>query len=216
MNLVTFGCSYTQGIGLEDVYPETSKISKLAWPQKLADLIGCTVTNLGWGGSSNKKILHNILKHDYNTNDVVVVCWTHIDRWCIIKEDEISDIGIWQWPDSRKYDGKTVEYDSETTKRSQVFFEHLHDENDMLLQMQKDIQLAKCWLDKRNIKNYHFSVSIDKYFKKNEKWFDVKLLNFDFMKLRDIFPAVDNSHPGRQAQETVAKNIIELTEGLSI
>lgn len=216
MNLVTFGCSYTQGIGLEDVYPETSKISKLAWPQKLADLIGCTVTNLGWGGSSNKKILHNILKHDYNTNDVVVVCWTHTDRWCIIKEDEISDIGIWQWPDSRKYDGTTVEYDTETTKRSQVFFEHLHDENDMLLQMQKDIQLAKCWLDKRNIKNYHFSVSIDEYFKKNEKWFDVKLLNFDFIKLRNNFPAVDNSHPGWQAQETVAKNIIELTEGLSI
>ena len=216
MNLITFGCSYTQGISLEDVYPATSKISKLAWPQKLADLIGCTVTNLGWGGSSNKKILHNILKYDYNTNDVVVVCWTHIDRWCIIKENEILDVGIWQWPNSRKYDGTSVKYDFETKKRSQVFFEYLHDRNDMVLQMQRDMQLAKYWLDKRNIKNYHFSVSIDEYFKEYEKWFDVKLLNIDFKKLRNDFPALDNSHPNRQAQEIVAKNIIEQTEGLTL
>jgi len=82
--------------------------------------------------------------------------------------------------------------------------------------MQRDIQLAKYWLDKRNIKNYHFSVSINEYFKKYEKWFDVKLLNIDFKKLTKSSPAVDNSHPNWQAQETVAKNIIELTEGLSI
>ena len=212
MNLITFGCSYTQGIGLEDVYPESSKISKLAWPQKLADLIGCTVTNLGWGGSSNKKILHNILKYDYNTNDVVVVCWTHKDRWCIIKEDEILDIGLWHVPNNRKYDGWAS---IETMKRSEVFFENLHNENDMLLQMQRDIQLAKYWLEKRKIKNYHFSVSIDEYFEKYEKWFDVKLLNINFLKLKNNFPGLDNSHPGWQAQETVAKNIIELTEGLS-
>ena len=98
---------------------------------------------------------------------------------------------------------------------SEVFFENLHNENDMLLQMQRDIQLAKYWLDKRNIKNYHFSVSIDEYFEKYEKWFDVKLLNINFLKLKNNFPGLDNSHPGWQAQETVAKNIIELTEGLS-
>jgi len=214
MNLVTFGCSYTQGIGLEDVYPKFDKISKLAWPQVLAESVGCTVDNLGVGGSSNKKILHNILKHDYDTDDVVVVCWTHTDRWCVIKQDEISDVGIWQWPDSRKYDG--VKYDRETIKRSQVFFEHLHDENDMVLQMQRDIQLAKYWLDKRNIKNYHFSVDAVTYFKKYEKWFDVELLNIKFIQLRNNFPGLDGHHPGWQAQAAVAENIIELTQGLSI
>mgnify|MGYP003685579447 FL=1 len=68
MRLVAFGCSYTQGIGLNGLDYTYSRYydsplesvlkvksaSKDAWPHLLADKLGVECVNLGQGGNSSK------------------------------------------------------------------------------------------------------------------------------------------------------------------
>lgn len=101
--LFTFGCSMTVGSALYDVWnfeknenlsPESS--SKYAWPQILADKMKLTCINLAKGGASNKEIYHTALTTPGITSgDTVIVQWTYSERWCIIKDDHIDQIGPW-------------------------------------------------------------------------------------------------------------------------
>ena len=85
--LVTFGCSLTQGQDLE----EGVEYSRLAWPFLLGQKLNLAVTNCGKNGSSVKRIWWDIMNFDFHSNDVVVILWTHINRWCIIKGDDPFD-----------------------------------------------------------------------------------------------------------------------------
>lgn len=221
MNLVAFGCSHTQGIGLEDIYPETSKISKLAWPQKLADLIGCTVTNLGKGGASNKQILHRLLNHRFMQDDIAIVCWTHTDRWCIIRDKDIEAFGIWNYGKAKK-DARFGTMSQEgindpITSIATAFYEHIHDDEDRKQEMHRDIEFAKLYLNSKGIKNYHMTaMNLNNNNIGGYSWFNTKILDVDVQKTKDQNQlASDNHHPGTKAHQIVAEKVFKLTEGLS-
>lgn len=84
--LVTFGCSFTVGLGLPDIYPpkdlnqEGSIPSKYAWPNLLAEKLGKKIVNCGSAGAGNKEILSKILSFDFQHNDTVVILWSAFDR----------------------------------------------------------------------------------------------------------------------------------------
>tara|TARA_Y200000002_G_scaffold344230_1_gene317311 strand:- start:533 stop:1249 length:717 start_codon:yes stop_codon:yes gene_type:complete len=237
MSLVAFGCSITAGQGLEDIYPPNSEgmyaelqvTSKLAWPQLLADLFDCTVNNLGHGGSSNKQILHTILNYNFTQDDIVVICWTHVNRWCLIKtaddirfrpngsiyEDDIETLGLWNCsqPLQRRRSWLGTRTKDPITKTATAFYEHIYDDEDMKQEMLRNIQFAKLYLDTKQIKNYHMTLSYDQY---TYKWFDTDLLPIDWQKIKDENPyAPDNQHPGSQAHQIVAQEVFKLTQGLS-
>lgn len=88
MRIVAFGCSFTQGVGLEPhITQDTQETSKLAWPQLVADNLNCEVFNAGFGGSSPKHVYHDIINFNFQPDDFVCVLWPSIHRGGILQED---------------------------------------------------------------------------------------------------------------------------------
>lgn len=80
--LVTFGCSYTFGVGLEDVHPRfTGEPSALAWPKLLANKLELNSVNLGFSGSGNKEITNTILNQQFLPDDLIIINWSHFSRY---------------------------------------------------------------------------------------------------------------------------------------
>ena len=107
MRLITFGCSFTQGIGLDGLdwkahlyydSPRESVLkiqsaSKDAWPHLLAVKRGLECINLGRGGSGPKYVFQMIREFKFQKTDIVVIQWPSPARYIIWKEDNESEIG---------------------------------------------------------------------------------------------------------------------------
>lgn len=83
--LVAFGCSITKGSGLPDVIDNDSH-SMWAWPKILADKLQLECKNKGHGGASNKQISHDIFSFDFHPTDVVIILWSHCDRYVFFED----------------------------------------------------------------------------------------------------------------------------------
>jgi len=181
MRLITFGCSLTYGTGLEDCWENGhngSLPSKFAWPNEVANRLNRELVNCAVSGSSNKEILYNLQNFNYQDEDMVVVLWSHFDRYCIITEDGIKHINAWQ-----------------TDKTSRFFYRNVHDFYDMKVDMYTRLNYAHYFLTKRNILNFHAFGS--GMYKHDFNWNDVQLCRTSINKIRREHPkALDNSHPG--------------------
>ena len=107
MRLITLGCSFTQGIGLDGLdwkahlYYDSPRESVLkiqsaspdAWPHLLADKLGLECINLGRGGSGPKYVFQMIREFKFQKTDIVVIQWPSPARYIIWKEDNESEIG---------------------------------------------------------------------------------------------------------------------------
>ena len=148
--LFTFGCSMTVGAALYDVWDfEKNKnhseitISKYAWPQILADKMKLTCINLAKGGASNKEIYHTALTTpDITSGDTVIVQWTYSERWCIIKDDHIDQLGPW------------IE-----TPSAVAYYTHIHTDTDSYIE--NEMRKAHIDLHFKNlgIKVYHLKLT---------------------------------------------------------
>lgn len=78
--LITFGCSFTVGVGLPDVYPRLDVPSNMGWPSLLGEKLGLEVVNKGIGGAGNLEILHNILNTRFEPNDLCIILWSSFLR----------------------------------------------------------------------------------------------------------------------------------------
>lgn len=105
MRLIAFGCSLTQGIGLDgkkfrdheyyrspqDAISKIKPASNLAWPHLLADKLNLECVNLGRGGSSPKFVFQMIKEFQFQSTDTVVIQWPASHRKVIwAEEDSIS------------------------------------------------------------------------------------------------------------------------------
>lgn len=93
--LIACGCSNTYGHGLKDIsFPgKHGKInyllgaSKLAWPQKLADLLGYECVNMGIPAAPNKLIAYRLTEvDDIQPDDIIVFMWTFLLRQAILPD----------------------------------------------------------------------------------------------------------------------------------
>lgn len=188
--LVTFGCSFTYGAGLED--PNTQ-----AWPAVLGRLTKRTVINNGSIGSSNLEILARILSFNFQEDDLVVIGWTYCNRDIIFKKDGVDE-KITPWMNGDIFKNWLAihnEYDIEV--RSGLYIHH-----------------AELYLNNLKIKNYGFwavpgaGKKIDKFLTRvfntaprMPVFVKENTLHKNIMNLVDIAP--NNSHPGPVAH-TVA------------
>lgn len=82
--LVVFGCSFTVGVGLPDVYPRYYPRhdipSNMGWPSLLGEKLGLEVVNQGIGGAGNLEIFHKILKTDFQPDDLCIILWSSFLR----------------------------------------------------------------------------------------------------------------------------------------
>lgn len=188
MKLITFGCSLTAGYGLDDVGINPKVCSQFSWPIKLGKLLDCDVDNQGSNGASNKEIQWNVLNYNFHRSDIVVILWSHKDRWCIINEKP-QQVNAWN-----------------KDKTSKMFFKFLHTDTDMSIDLHTRIQSVDMFLSKKNIKSFHAYADID--YKKNYNWFDIKTLNVDMGEIRRTYPkAKYDHHPGIEAHDVFATEV---------
>jgi hypothetical protein len=84
MSTIVFGCSITHGHGLDNPNDK--------WPALLFD----EYVDYSRPGASNKEIWHKIKQHNFNSNDLVVIQWSFVNRSCIIDSDNtITDLDCW-------------------------------------------------------------------------------------------------------------------------
>jgi hypothetical protein len=191
--LVAFGCSITFGHGLKDCYSGKRKIgpgdqpSKYAWPSVLADILGLECVNLSSPGSSNKRIAHTLCSTELTDTDLVIVNWSYANRYCVITENEIIDLGFFKGRD-----------------KINKSFKNLANANDLMLDSIMRLDYVKLLLDKNKITNFH-TLSTKKDFKNYE---NENMLTSSIENIRKIFPkALDNSHPGEEAHLQFAQEI---------
>jgi len=82
--LVTFGCSNTQGQGLENPKEEV-------WGAVLASHLGRVLVNVGKQGASNKYIAYSIEQFNFLPNDLVIISWSFLNRYSIIHDPKDFD-----------------------------------------------------------------------------------------------------------------------------
>ena len=81
--LVTFGCSYTQGIGLEEhitSYSQRGTTSQYAWPQLLANQLQYKCENHSQGGIAPNTVMTFMREQTFNPTDIVVIQWPDFAR----------------------------------------------------------------------------------------------------------------------------------------
>lgn len=84
--LISFGCSFTVGLGLPDIYPPNKPDwrdldpSQYAWPNLLGQKLNREVVNCGVAGSGNQEILSKILSFDFQPDDLCIVLWSAFVR----------------------------------------------------------------------------------------------------------------------------------------
>jgi len=182
--LIAFGCSYTRGTGLDDVwnFEKNSSIfptpSKHAWPQLLADELNVECINLGKGGLSNKAIWHDFVNFNFQDNDIIFVHWTFLDRYHFYEN---------------KNKGYIIDHKGQHT-RDKVFFKHL---NDLYLRMNHVNSLQKV-----------HNLLVDPI--ENVDWNTVTPLDVYLNDYKIKYPrANDNSHPGMLAHKEFSKQLLQ-------
>lgn len=71
--LVVHGCSFTYGQEL--------KSRDNSWPMLLSKYLRYSQLNLSFPGYSNDQILMDMVKVDYQPDDLVIIGWSHYSRW---------------------------------------------------------------------------------------------------------------------------------------
>ena len=199
--LITFGCSNTYGEGLPDCWlsdqPGTIA-SKLAWPSVLADKLSLPIVNLAEPGVSNKFIWNKVINTEFQQDDIVIILWTYLSRHCFF--DEYGNHHRLLPSDIDKSGKEKI-----IRIRTKFFYTHFYSEKDSIDDNFLRFDHTKTFLDKKNIKNYHFIC--DGHIE------NVELPSWNsqipaLMTFRDIgTPALDNMHPGIESQKDLANRI---------
>lgn len=192
--IVAFGCSHTRGAGIFDVWVDngyTDDASEYSYVNVLANEAKLPFLNQSVNAASNKQIADLILNFQFEVNDIVYVMWTHIERTCIIKKDMTWQITPWIKDD-----------------RNNVYYEHLYDYNNLLLESQQYIQLAKNHLEKNKVKFFFCNYDKIKYLKTN--WFDAEFIDLYFMDY-EIDYAEDLHHLGVESNKKFGLDLYKHT-----
>lgn len=111
-NLFVFGCSFTQpyfdnlnGDLSEGGYTRYRKWKggtfPKTWSELLADKLGFNLINYGRGGACNYYTIreYNNHCHEIQENDLVIIQWTHVERYWICENHTqlVSVAGNWQY-----------------------------------------------------------------------------------------------------------------------
>jgi hypothetical protein len=192
--LFAFGCSYTQGYGLEDESDNWINASNLAWPNLIASELQLQCINKGAIGSSNSKILVETLDTTFEKDDTVIFLWSYVNRGLLITSPQTS-INIMpplEHPLKKPY-------------------YQLHNQYDLLMKSVLAIHHANLFLDK-GIKVYNFYVDRQLNSQADCKLYnllkDINLIWVDIPKFK-IDLANDKMHPGPLSQKEIAKFILE-------
>jgi len=198
--LITFGCSYPYGQTLpdcigNDITSPGKTPSNLSYPSLIAKKLDRTNINLAVPGSSNKSISYRVQKFNFEIDDIVLLCWTHSERSCIIEHNTASIIGPW-CPD----------------KKSKTFYKYFNTNEEIEFNNKIFISWANYYLAQRvsrivNTRPFAFlsDVNID-LSSENVNFLDKTINDYT------VDYAADNSHPGVKSHQDFANYILTVLE----
>ena len=198
--LVTFGCSYTFGQGLPDCQStnvliftfDSSKPSKLGWPQQVADNLGLELVNKSQPGVSNLEILYSILEYKFEETDTVVIMWSHSLRDMFIKTTfnmfpSRKMLGVWKTSSTAlKWTAQLSEHDY--AMRTWIYMHH-----------------AGLYLDQNKIKFIHYPATMEELNKFRMP--NLAINNLYTSGIIHLDQCIGDTHPGPKSNEATA-NII--------
>ena len=193
MRIVAFGCSHTYGQGLYDCVDKNDfrmagpTASKFAFPQIIANRLRCECINLALPGSSNKLIWHRAINFDYEKDDIVLILWSQMSRYCVFQDDKkYKNINPWDDENNFFYQSFYSDYDSAI---------------DFLLRSNH----LKHRLDGLGVKS--LQMFIDPILIVMPRWNNVSFIDIKFDDIHKRYPQTEDGHPGRQAHIEIARKI---------
>lgn len=178
--LVTFGCSNTQGQGLENPKEEV-------WGAVLASHLGRELVNVGKQGASNKYIAYSIEQFNFLPNDLVIISWSFLNRYSILQDPKDLVKNIYITDIIPRYDVEDEvsdtyfhlfhnDYDSNFLNRAFIDFSI-----DLLLS--KQVEFKQIFFHQQETPNHRHQ--------------NTKTFPFVFNDFYDIYPkSTDNAHMG--------------------
>jgi hypothetical protein len=189
--LVTFGCSFTFGHGLEDCFVPPSNPglnpSQFAWPSLLSADLNLPLINMGKCGASNLEILYSLLEFQLTENDLVILMWSFPDRDLIFQENQKVSLGVWE--------------NSPLIKQ----WARVHTKEDLAIRSWIYIHHASCYLKSRGIRHYNLFANYIYLKRFQPKFLNVDYLDYDMSKKLDH--ALDNLHPGPKTHRELANRL---------
>tara|TARA_B100001094_G_C18146897_1_gene781323 strand:- start:621 stop:1277 length:657 start_codon:yes stop_codon:yes gene_type:complete len=196
--LVAFGCSHTYGETCSD------RIQN-CWPAQLAQKWQINFVNNGVNGASAKEISNYILNYELNSNDIVIILWSHWTRSFRFDQPRFwSKTKIKNSRNSQKTSRGLVgsrDFGLRNTYNL-VWLRHLYNHFDNAFEAVSYQNLCYYELNGRNIKNYHFLVDeyqygfITEHFSWNVIPYDNSIFLTNYF---DMFPlAGDKEHTDKE------------------
>jgi len=190
--LLVFGSSDTYGAHLPDCNPNTQleiKPSAYAWPNILGKKMSMPVHNMALPGASNREILLSILTSKIVETDLILVCWTLVNRTYILREDTSLD----------------RIYPNLKTKPAELYY-RLYDINNLVYNTMLDISHANLFFLNKKCDIYNFYTDPFIHIKTNSIILDPSLIYLNKLKLT-VDRAMDNLHPGLQSHINIANYV---------
>ena len=187
--LVVFGSSDTYGAHLPDCNPDTQleiKPSIYAWPNILGEKMSLPVNNMATPGASNKEILLSILTSSVVETDLVLVCWTYVNRTYIVKDDNSLD----------------KIYPNSKNKFAESYY-RLYDINNLVHNTMLNISHANLFFLNKKCDIYNFYTDPLVHLKTNSILPNPSLVYLNKFKLT-VDRSTDNMHPGLQSHINIA------------
>jgi hypothetical protein len=190
--LIAFGCSSTYGQGLPDCTTGREKPSKYAWPSLLSKDLGLELVNKSLCGAPNKKILLEILNFPFNETDRVAILWSFHHRGYLF---------------NKHLDSRPVMITDNDTKEYYM----MHTEYDMCVNTHLDMHHAYSFLEKNNLKNYHFyfDKSLRNHLDKKENIVTMPGTYVPYVYEIQADKGTDKIHPGVLSQVKISNFILE-------
>lgn len=181
--LVAFGCSHTYGEGLYD--PQS------AWPHILAQHYKLECVNNGVPASSNKRILSNILNFDFQPNDIVIIYWSHIERWTVFEKNKCRNI-----------------LPSQTDEVAKSYYKYVYSKFDSQIMFDMMIDYANLFLERKNIKVYNFSVKPENTLEYGVARRHILVTSGVSQLRKDHLSQIDGKHMNKEGQRILADEMI--------
>lgn len=167
----------------------------MGWASILADKLQLELVNESFPGSSNTEIMYNVLKFNYNKDDLVVVMWTHYVRDMLFnfqfKYPFFRDrLGPW---------GKT--------HQERLWAEYLS-EKDYAMKSWFHIHHAGLHLQQQKVKHIHYPATPQELDKNRLEFIDVKNYYSDGIEYVD--KAEDDLHPGVESNKILADKMYRI------
>jgi len=185
--LVTFGCSHTEGVELDN--PE-----KECWPAQLASALKIPLVNHGLGGASNRLIQYSVVGFEFNKDDIVIILWTYPDRYHFFNNEEVfSDyirINIWT--------------DNEINK---FWFKNLSSDNNENFSNRTIVNQVNLFLQNKGILTYNLVVKSELNYYFDITDCNIIDLNFESNFLKKYPKANDGWHMGKKGHLELSRAI---------